>query len=218
MNLDKDDSFQSQMYYWNLKADQKSWQTLCRRSFWPNAVHPEKGLLGQVFKVRLKDVMYEFFRCVGQTYFQTWIQKSLPLPLLEVNVTEAKTEDFSWFSENISETVPPTELSIRPVVLVMTVGFKEDSKFNVIDDSAAVANGGDEDILAVGNIEFRFSNEFEAKLEATEAGTEVKANGVNDVFGFSAWLSDIVDELEMKLKNEIIIMNLSGWKMKQLNF
>ena len=102
-------------------------------------------------------------------------------------------------------------------MLVMTVGFKEDSKFNVIDDSAAVANGGDEDILAVGNIEFRFSNEFEAKLEATEAGTEVKANGVNDVFGFSAWLSDIVDELEMKLKNEIISMNLFGWQMKQLN-
>lgn len=86
-------------------------------------------------------------------------------------------------------------------MLVMTVGFKEDSKFNVIDDSAAVANGGDEDILAVGNIEFRFSNEFEAKLEATEAGTEVKANGVNDVFGFSAWLSDIVDELGINVVN-----------------
>ena len=109
---------------------------------------------------------------------------SLPLPLLEVNVTEAKTAfDFSWFSE----TVPATEVSNRPVALVMTVGFNEESNVEVIDDSAAA--GGNEDILAVGNIE------EEAMLEATEAGTEVKANAVSVDFGLSILLSDMVDEL-----------------------
>ena len=73
----------------------------------------------------------------------------------------------------------------------MTVGFNEDRKFDGIDGSAAVAiTGADEDILAVGNIE-----EELAMLEATEAGTEVKANAVNVDFGLSILLSDMVDEL-----------------------
>ena len=100
-------------------------------------------------------------------------------------MTEAKTAfDFSWFSE----TVPAIEVSNRPVALVMTVGFNEESNVEVIDDSAAA--GGNEDILAVGNIE-----EELAMLEATEAGTEVKANAVNVDFGLSILLSDMVDEL-----------------------
>lgn len=70
----------------------------------------------------------------------------------------------------------------------MTVGFNEERSVEVIDDSGGT--GGNEDILAVGNIE-----EELAMLEATEAGTEVKANAVNVDFGLSILLSDMVDEL-----------------------
>jgi hypothetical protein len=108
--------------------------------------------------------------------------KSLPLSLLEVNVTEANTWDFPWFSE----TVPATEFSTKPVtVLVMTVGFSEDS-IDGIDGSAAVEiAGGFEDILAVGEIE---AGKF-------DENTDVKAEGIGILVGLSCWLSDLVNEL-----------------------
>ena len=101
-----------------------------------------------------------------------------------MNVTEANNWDFPWFSE----TVPATEFSTKPVtLLVMTVGFNEDRKFDGIDGSATVAiTGADEDILAVGEIEA-------GKLDEN---TDVKAIGVNLV-GLSCWLSDLVDELKI---------------------
>ena len=103
-----------------------------------------------------------------------------------MNVTEAYIWDFPWFS------VPATEFSTNPVtVLVMTVGFNEG-----IDDSAAGAiAGGDEDILAVGEIEAG---------KRDEATKVVKAIGVKGL-GLSMLFSDLVDELKIdKILVEVI--------------
>ena len=104
-----------------------------------------------------------------------------------MNVTEAYIWDFPWFS------VPATEFSTNPVtVLVMTVGFNEG-----IDDSAAGAiAGGDEDILAVGEIEAG---------KRDEATKVVKAIGVKLAIGLSILFSDLVDELKIdKILVEVI--------------
>lgn len=100
-------------------------------------------------------------------------------------MTEANTWDFPWFSE----TVPATEFSTNPVtVLVMTVGFSEDS-IDGIDGSAAVEiAGGFEDILAVGEIE---AGKF-------DENTDVKAEGMGILVGLSCWLSDLVNELKLE--------------------